>query len=132
MPSRLYIVAVSLFLGLPVASAQADPTLECSDAGSQVEIGACVGETEERVEAALQFAYEVALSAADELDDVTGRETARPALEAAQAAWESYRKAQCDYVGALFGGGSGTGIGIRACRIELGRDRVRSLLARAN
>ncbi len=113
-------------------AALADPTMECSEAGSQVEIGACVSEMEERVEAAIEASYSLAMQAATELDDVTGRVVAQPALEAAQDAWTDYRDTQCDAVGASFGGGSGTGIAITACRVDLGRARVDELLRFAN
>ncbi len=116
---------------IPIASF-ADPTLECTDAPSQVEIGACVSDMEERVNAALEVAYGFALDAAKELDEVTGRTVAQPAVEASQAAWSAYRDAQCEAVGASFGGGSGTGIGITACRVDLGRARVDELLRYAN
>jgi uncharacterized protein YecT (DUF1311 family) len=111
--------------------AGADPTLECSGLGSQVEIGNCVGEAEARVNAALDIAYGAAMQAAVELDEITGRDVAVPALEAGQAAWAAYRNAQCDYVGATFGGGSGTGIAISACRVSLGRARMDDLLRHA-
>ncbi|MEM1004674.1 MAG: lysozyme inhibitor LprI family protein [Pseudomonadota bacterium] len=110
----------------------ADPTLECADASSQVEIGSCVSNMEDRVNAALLEAYGFALDAAVELDDITGRVAAKPALEASQQAWDAYRDAQCDAVGASFGGGSGTGIGIMSCRVQLGRARVDELLRYAN
>ena len=122
------LLPLALLLPLPVL---ADPALECSDASSQVEIADCLIDTEARVETALEIAVDVARSAAAELDDVTGRVVAVPALEQAQAAWEAYRQAQCDYVGATFGGGSGTGIGIRSCRIDLTRARIRALFAHA-
>lgn len=110
----------------------ADPTLECTDAGSQVEIGACVSKMEERVNQALAESYSFALAAAQELDEVTGRVVAQPALETSQNSWEAYRDAQCEAVGAWFGGGSGTGIGITSCRVDLGRERVDELLRMAN
>ena len=120
-----------LLVFVPVASL-ADPVLECTGASSQVEIGACVQQAEGNVNAAIETAYELAAQSARELDEVTGREVSAPALEAAQAAWSAYRDAQCEAVGASFGGGSGTGIAITACRIELGRVRVTSLLNLAN
>jgi len=112
---------------LPV-SAFADPALECADAGSQVEIGTCVGRAETNVEAALVEAFGFAVDAAKELDEVTGRAVALPALETSQEAWKTYRDAQCEAVGASFGGGSGTGIAITSCRVKLGRARVTELL----
>ncbi|MEM1353127.1 MAG: lysozyme inhibitor LprI family protein, partial [Pseudomonadota bacterium] len=81
-------------------------------------------------EQAMQIMLDAALAQATELDEITGREVAVPALLASQAAWEAFREAECDYAGALFGGGSGTGIGITSCRIELTRARTRELTSR--
>lgn len=111
------------------APAWADPTLECPG-GSQVETGDCLARTEGRVDQALAAALGFARQAAEELDRTTQRAMAVPALDRAQVAWAAYRDAQCDYVGATFGGGSGTGQVIRACRIELGRVRVDQLMRR--
>lgn len=111
------------------APAWADPALECPG-GSQVEIGDCLARTEGRVDQALAIALGFARQAAEELDQTTQRAMAVPALDRAQAAWLAYRDAQCDYVGATFGGGSGTGQAIRACRIERGRERVDQLMRR--
>ncbi|WP_420585899.1 lysozyme inhibitor LprI family protein [Ruegeria sp.] len=122
----------AVILCLVPMSAIADPTLECADAHSQVEIGACVSDMEERVNMALDAAYGFAVESAKELDEVTGRLVAQPALETAQNAWVAYRDAQCEAVGASYGGGSGTGIGITACRVQLGRARVDELLRYAN
>ena len=123
------IQAISLSLILAAGAAAADPALECNTgASSQIEIGECVAEMEARVDAALEAAMSFALAAATDLDEVTGREVAVPALEASQAAWAAYRDAHCEFVGATFGGGSGTGIAIRGCRVEVGRARVAELL----
>lgn len=118
------LAAASLW---PVAL-PAGPDLECADAGSQVDIGRCVAQTEARVNRAIDLALGFARSAAVELDAVTGRDRALPALEAAQTAWSAYRDRQCEAVGAGFAGGSGTGIAIGACRVTLGRARVEELL----
>ena len=123
--------SVSLALGICMAGpVLADASLECSlSAGSQVEIGDCVAETEARVNAALDLALEQARAAAEELDGVTGRAVSVPALDTAQAAWSAWRDAECEFVGSTWGGGSGTGIAITACRIGLARDRTEALLA---
>ncbi len=118
--------AVTLVM-MPV-STLADPALECVGASSQIEVGACVARMESDVAAAVTAAYGFAAEAAVDLDSVTGRDVARPALDAAQDAWTRYRDAQCEAVGASFGGGSGTGIAISSCRIELGRARAAELL----
>lgn len=105
----------------------ADPATECGGS-SQVQIGACVADTLQRVNTTVDTYLGFAMRSAKELDDVTGRTVALPALEKAQAAWSAYRDTHCDYVGATFGGGSGTGIGINSCKIELGRSRAELLM----
>jgi uncharacterized protein YecT (DUF1311 family) len=123
------VFPVLLLLPLVPALAGADPAFECNTgASSQVEIGACVAETEARVDAAVEAALGFAMTSATDLDEITGREVAAPALEASQSAWVAYRDAHCEFAGATFGGGSGTGIAIGSCRIELGRTRVAELL----
>lgn len=123
---RRVAVAVIFCTGLPGALL-ADPATECGG-GSQVEIGACVAETLARVDATVEIYLGFAMRSAEELDSATGRTVAAPALEAAQDAWLAYREAHCAFVGATFGGGSGTGIGIESCKIELGRDRAETLM----
>ncbi len=68
------------------------------------------------------------MDAAKALDAETGRPGTVAALEAGQKAWAAYRDDHCAYVGATFGGGSGTGIAIRSCRIDLGRARTDQLM----
>lgn len=118
------VVAVTL---MPLLPAGADPVFECYGS-NQIEISNCLAETETRANAAVQSAYEFARSAAEELDSITERTVAVPALEASQAAWEAYRDSQCEYVGTTFGGGSGTGIAILGCRITAARDRADTLI----
>lgn len=120
------ICTIALFPAL----AAADPSLECSlSSGSQVEIGNCVAEAEATVEKTLSLALGFATDSATSLDEVTGRPVAAPALMDGQAAWAAYRDAHCAFVGTTFGGGSGTGIAIQSCRVELGRARIAELLA---
>ena len=124
---RSATLAICLLCGIAAA---ADPSLECSAmSGSQVETSNCLGDVAKGSEAALQIMLDIANKSAAELDSITGREVAVPALAAAQTAWEAYRDAQCDYAGSLFGGGSGTGIEIQSCRIALTRARVNELEA---
>jgi uncharacterized protein YecT (DUF1311 family) len=127
MDLKYFAVLVAL-LAFPV-STLADPSLECSVASSnQVETGKCLAQMEERVENALEAAMQVRGGTAEKIDEITGRTLAVPALKNAQATWAIYRDAQCEFVGTTFGGGSGTGIAMRACRVELGRARIRELL----
>lgn len=124
---RTAATACILFWGI---NAYADPSLECSVAsGSQVETSNCLVKVTKAADTALEVMLDIALRNAAELDSITERDVALPALNAAQEAWVAYRDAQCDYAGSLFGGGSGTGIEIQSCRIELTRARVKELEA---
>lgn len=125
--SRRFLILSVVVLG---TGAAADPSLECSlSAGSQVEIGNCVAAVEKSVDQVMAQALGYAQASAADLDSITARAVSVPALEAGQAAWSAYRDAHCDFVGSTFGGGSGTGIAITSCRIELGRDRIDELMA---
>ena len=122
-------IAGSIWMAGSVA---ADPSLECSQtATNQAEIGGCVAAQLTAVNGAVSLAYSFAETAAKNLDAVTGRAVALPALQASQAAWAAYRDRQCEYVGTTFGGGSGTGIAIDSCQVRLGRARVEALMALA-
>ena len=128
--TRLFL---SVLLLCPAAAAFADPTMECSlGNGSQMEIGDCVTSDGVRVDAAVDTALGYVMDSARDLDKVTGRDDAAKALSASQKNWIAYRDAQCAYVGASYGGGSGTGIAISACRVTLGRARVAELMAMLN
>jgi len=128
--------AVCLSIGIALqatSQAHADPTLECDIANdNQVEIRNCVGAMGEVVDTTVELALGFAMESAKELDTATGRDVASKALTASQKAWNGYRDAQCEYVGSTYGGGSGTGIAIAACRIDLGRQRVSALMSGLN
>jgi uncharacterized protein YecT (DUF1311 family) len=118
-------LALALMAAFPTA-ALSDPVGECGG-GSQVEIADCLALQEDAAEQSMQTILGFARASAAELDEITERSVALPALEAAQEAWETYRAAQCDFIGSTYGGGSGTGIAIRSCRIELTRARETEL-----
>ena len=120
------LVSLLLLVYLP-GVASADPATECGGS-SQVEIGACVSDTLQRVDSTIEIYLGFAMTSAAELDDITGRAVAVPALEAAQDTWSAYRDAHCAYVGTTFGGGSGTGIAVDSCKVELGRTRAEELM----
>lgn len=129
MSSKLCVaVPFAILMGFS-APAQADPATECSRThNDQVGIGACLVETDKDADSAMSTALGFATSAAEKLDGVTGRKIAAPALHAGQTAWSDYRDKHCGYVGATYGGGSGTGIAILSCRIDLARIRSAQLM----
>lgn len=124
------IFAFCLATGAP-AVAEADPHMECeTESGSQVEVGNCLVEVEKAADAALKIVFGFAMDAAKELDDLTApRRDVVPALEASQAAWQDYRDKHCEHIETTYGGGSGSGIALQNCRIELSRARFKELFA---
>ena len=126
LPKRTLLIVVLLWMTTPT---HADPVMECgAQHGSQVEISGCLAEVEKISNLAMETALGFTMNAARELDEVTDRKVAVPALETGQASWLQYRENHCNYVGATFGGGSGTGIAIRSCRIGLTRTRTDELM----
>lgn len=105
----------------------ANPALECGE-GSQEEIGSCVAEDEEGVEAALFNALEAAMVTAAERDNKSGGTAAEAALMESQTAWEVFRTAHCSYIGIAHPSPENAGIATRACWTELGRKRVDELV----
>ena len=123
---RGFAVGAVVLMASPVL---ADPSLECSvTTSSQVETAECLIAEEERVGQALEAAIRVRQRAAEQIDNVTERELAIPALAVSQEAWLAYRDAECNFKGTLFAGGSGGGIAIRSCRVQMTRDRIDALL----
>ncbi|WP_421710362.1 lysozyme inhibitor LprI family protein [Algihabitans sp.] len=126
---RIGLIASVLTI-LPLTPSAADTALECGvQVSSQVEIASCVSAQVNIVGLALDQALGFARDAAVELDGVTGRDVALPALEKSQGAWVAYRDAQCRYRATLFGGGSGSGIAEGACHVALTRARIAELMA---
>lgn len=121
-------------LGLQIASPlAADPTGECGVNGAtQVEISACIVKQLKVTNLALKETLSTALDTPTQLDAETTRNTAVPAFHAAQAAWEKYRDAQCNYVEALYASGSGGSIAKADCLITKARLRDAELAAGSN
>ncbi len=128
MRTLLLSMASSFAITLPTLLA-ADPSLECSiNNDNQIKIGDCLSATEAEVDGAVKLALGFAHDSAVELDNITEADRSVKALEKAQTHWTAYRDSHCKFVGTTFGGGSGTGIAIQSCRIELGRLRVTELM----
>jgi len=106
----------------------ADPMSECWVGNGKQEAEVCLGTVEDNADAALEVILGQAMDAAKKFDDLTApRRDVVPALKAAQEAWAQYRDKHCEYVGANWGGGSGTGMAISNCRIEHARKRFDEL-----
>jgi uncharacterized protein YecT (DUF1311 family) len=118
---------------LAASAAYADPVGECQKVtATQVETGQCLEDTLTTVDAVLDSAFASAQAAADEIDSVTGRPAARPALERAQSAWFEFRNINCLVPAAMAAGASGSGHFTVGCQIEMARARTEELQATAH
>lgn len=130
----LLIVASLIGAGaLTTAPALADPVGECQAVtADQVNTNQCLQNTLAAAHHVLDLALAHAQGTADSLDAVTGREEARPALDQAQADWQTFMQSNCAVRGALAGGASGSGQFIAGCAIEMTRLRAAELDALAS
>ncbi|MFQ6548117.1 lysozyme inhibitor LprI family protein [Aestuariibius sp. 2305UL40-4] len=127
--TRSYVIIPFTVLAI-AGPAPADTAMECGvQVSSQVEVASCVEAQIRVLDQTLDEALGFARDAAAELDAVTEREVAVPALEEAQVAWVAYRDARCAYRAALFGGGSGAEIAEGSCRVAATRQRIDELMA---
>lgn len=105
------------------------PLYPCSLlAGNQIEIRSCLADQLADLELSLEHMDAAAGAAMAELDAITSAEIDADAFhDAAARAFESYRQTACDAVGASYAGGSGTGIAILSCRLDLAWRRLLGL-----
>jgi uncharacterized protein YecT (DUF1311 family) len=109
-------------------SALADPVGECQTVtANQVNTNQCLQNTQAAAQHVLDLALMRAHEKAAELDAVTGRDEAVPALDQSQADWETFLASNCAVRGAMAGGASGSGSFIAGCAIEMTRLRAAEL-----
>ena len=100
---------------------------ECLVKGDHAGVMRCLGEQDAQAQAQLRSVEGTVATRARELDRVTGQSGAAVALAATMKAFADYRKAQCDFVRAMFAGGGSAEQGVLACRVDMTRRRVRDL-----
>jgi uncharacterized protein YecT (DUF1311 family) len=106
------------------ANAPAGALEECMIRGDQDAVTRCLVEQDRDAQAALNKAEGDAGKKARELDVATGRSGAAASLARTMRAFVDYRKAQCDFVRAMY---PGTGADQRqlGCMVDMTRRRVR-------
>ena len=128
----LAAAALAAALLVPAAPAWADPVGECQAlTADQVQTGQCMQADLGAADRVMGTALDALLQTADELDRVTGRVAARPAVEASQVQWQAYRETTCAVPFALAAGASGAGQFQLGCLITLARARTAELRALA-
>lgn len=113
----------SVFVGPPLPH---PPSIACEDsATSQVEMRACLREMLNYVERTLEVASAAAAVEMRELDTVTSADIgAEKAFEKSRTAYAAYRDSACAAVAASYAGGSGAGIAMLSCRLQMDWDRA--------
>jgi uncharacterized protein YecT (DUF1311 family) len=128
----LATAALATALLVPASAASADPVGECQAlTTNQVETGQCLQTDRGAADQVLATELDALLRRADELDRVTGRPAARPAVEASQVQWQAYREANCAVPFALAAGASGAGHFQTGCMVTMARTRAAELRALA-
>ena len=128
----LAAAALAAALLVPAAPAGADPVGECQAlTADQVQTGQCLQAALGAADHVMAGALGALLQKADELDRVTGRPAARPAVEASQVQWQAYREANCAVPFALAAGASGAGHFQPGCMVTMARTRAAELGALA-
>ena len=118
------MATVLLGFALPAAAGALD---ECQTAGDRAAVTRCLVDADAEAQASLRNAEAAAGTRAREIDTAVGRPGANAALAKSMRAFTEYRTVQCDYIKALYAGGSGTEQAVLGCRVDLTRRRVREL-----
>jgi uncharacterized protein YecT (DUF1311 family) len=108
-------------------SAGAGALDECMARGDHAAVTRCLVDADKAAGGELAKAEAAAAKAARDLDSVTGRPGAGAAHARSKRSFAEYRKAQCDFVRAMYASGTGADQGALACRIDATRQRVRDL-----
>ena len=107
------------------ADAAAGALDECMIRGDQAVVRNCLVEADRDAQLALNKAEGDAAKRARDIDLATGRAGAAAALAKSMRAFVDYRKAQCDFVRAMYASGNGADQGQLACMVDMTRRRVR-------
>ncbi len=103
----------------------ADALSECyKKADTGIEVQACLKQELESLQKTYDDILDRVMDSARELDRVQKRKTAVKALTEANKAFEKFLDAECGWIGASYGSGSGSGSAELACRINLMRQRA--------
>ena len=100
---------------------------ECLIRNEPAAVQRCLVDLDKEAQAALVKAEGDAGRRARDIDVATGRAPAAPALAKSMRAFTDYRKAQCDFVRAMYSSASGAEQAQLGCMIDLTRRRVREL-----
>ena len=108
-------------------SAGAGALDECMIRGDRATVTRCLADADAEAQTALVKAEGTVAKLARDLDTATGRPGAAAAFARSMRAFADYRKAQCDFVKAMYASGSGAEQAMHGCMIDMTRRRVRDV-----
>ncbi len=100
---------------------------ECNLRGDQATVTRCLVDADREVQEQLNRVEGDIARKARDLDVATGRPVAAPALARSMRAFGDYRKAQCEFVRAMYPAGMRGDQAQAACMVDMTRRRVRDL-----
>ena len=131
LPAVLLATGFLVVAALPAAAAS-EPSIDCENASSTVEMNHCADQEFEKVDAELNAIYKKALAAIPDMATEHPFDTKswEAALRSSQRAWLAYRDAECDqHVPMFWGGGTGTSSAVTGCKTQRTRARIEELKA---
>ena len=120
-------LAFALVFAMPPALAQINEARPCMETANTVEKNLCLGRAVEALDIRLQA--EIVRVNADLRKRDQGDPSLRlaPAFSISQANWQSFRKAECDFISRTFSPGTVAPAEGMYCHIEHGRARLAHL-----
>lgn len=132
MKKIFWLCSLSL-LSLTSAMSYAASVDECyKSAQTTAAVRECLKQELQETREEYRAMMEKLTNQAGELDRVTGRSVALPALEKANMSFDRYVSDQCSFDEAMMGGGTGSGAANLSCQINLLRIRMGSLESHTN
>ncbi len=120
-------VTAALAAAALAAPAAAGALEECMIKGDHAMVTRCLLDADREAQAALvKIEGDIGKKARD-IDTATGRAGAAAAFAKSIRGFADYRKAQCDFVRAMYASGNGADQGQLACTVDMTRRRVRDL-----
>lgn len=120
MLKKLLLLGSILTIALPCVSNAEDTIEQCyKSATTTSAVRECLKKELQQARDEYRESLEKLTQQAGELDRVTGRNEALPALEKANTVFDRYVSEQCRFEEKMMGGGTGSGSANLACQINL-------------
>lgn len=132
MKKILWLCSLSILSVTPLMSSAASVDECYKSAQTTAAVRECLKQELQETREEYRAMIEKLTNQAGELDRVTGRSVALPALEKANISFDRYVSDQCVFDEAMSGSGTGAGAANLSCQINLLRIRMGSLEAHTN